>query len=133
MLFSDSLRILQNKKNGNNDISKWFTPIKPQNNNRSPIVIFKNVHIYGSGQTAFEYISPYGGTIIIEDITMKGSRWMMRSNSITLGRILIKNFVGSGFEYYMSAGADIQIHNYTYTSKYICMRSLRILLFYMSL
>ena len=76
-----------------------------------PIIIMKNVHIYGAGQTSFEYISPYGGTVIIEDITIKGSRWMLRSNSITLGRILIKNFVGSGFEYYMSAGADIQIHN----------------------
>ena len=76
-----------------------------------PVIILKNVHLYGVGNISFEYISPYGGTIIIEDITIKGSRWMLRSNSITLGRILIKNFVGSGFEYYMSAGADIQIHN----------------------
>ena len=76
-----------------------------------PIVILKNIHLYGVGDRSFENMCPYGGTIIIEDITVKGSRWMLRSNGVVLGRVLIKNFVGSGFEYYMSNGADIQIHN----------------------
>ena len=77
-----------------------------------PIFIFKNVHLYGQGQSIIEYF-PYGGTIIFEDLNFYSCRWLLRGNSITMARVLIKNFVGSGFQYYMSSGADIQIHNST--------------------
>ena len=78
----------------------------------TPRVIIKNAHFYGVGESTMQY-QPYGGTIIIEDITIKSSRWMMRSNGNIQAKVLIKNFVGSGFQYYMSNGADFQIHNST--------------------
>ena len=78
----------------------------------TPRVIIKNVHFYGVGDNTMQYF-PYGGTVVIEDITIKSSRWMMRSGGNVLSKVLIKNFVGSGFQYYMSNGAEYQIHNST--------------------
>jgi len=76
----------------------------------TPRVIIKNAHYYGVGDNSAQY-QPYGGTVVINDITIKSSRWMMRFDSRTRAKVLIKNFVGSGFQYYMNLGAEYLIHN----------------------